>query len=180
MALNARQCKFVTEYLIDLNATKSAIRAGYSARTAEKIGQENLRKPEIAAAVREALDARERRTLITADRILRELGRIAFFDPRKVYDEDGNLIPVHRLSDDEAAVIAGIEVIETISDDGARVVSRTKKLRFWDKNSALEKAMRHLSLFNDKLDVTLRGSLADRLHKARTRSKQRGDERSDA
>lgn len=70
MALTAKQQAFVREYLIDLNATQAAIRAGYSAKTAGAIGEENLRKPEITAAVQEAMDARAQRTEITADYVL--------------------------------------------------------------------------------------------------------------
>ncbi|WP_213469940.1 terminase small subunit, partial [Paenibacillus dendritiformis] len=78
MALTAKQKAFVQEYLIDLNATQAAIRAGYSAKTARKIGQENLTKPDIQKAIQEAMDARAKRTEITADRVLQELAKIGF------------------------------------------------------------------------------------------------------
>lgn len=77
MALTAKQAAFVQEYLVDLNATQAAIRAGYSKKTAEKIGYENLRKPEIQAAIKEAMDRREKRSNITQDFVLSELYKIA-------------------------------------------------------------------------------------------------------
>lgn len=77
MALTAKQAAFVQEYLVDLNATQAAIRAGYSKRTAEKIGSENLQKPEIKDAIREAMDRREKRSNITQDFVLAELYKIA-------------------------------------------------------------------------------------------------------
>lgn len=77
MALTAKQTAFVQEYLVDLNATQAAIRAGYSKRTAEKIGSENLQKPEIKDAIREAMDRREKRSNITQDFVLAELYKIA-------------------------------------------------------------------------------------------------------
>jgi len=83
MALTDKQQRFVKEYLVDLNATQAAIRAGYSQKTAGSIGEENLRKPEIAAAIQEAMEARSRRTEITADRVLQELAKIGFADIRK-------------------------------------------------------------------------------------------------
>ncbi|MGO0683487.1 terminase small subunit [Pseudomonas fulva] len=70
MALTAKQQRFVDEYLKDLNATQAAIRAGYSQKTAASIGQENLRKPEIEKALREATQERSQRTAITQDYVL--------------------------------------------------------------------------------------------------------------
>ena len=80
MALTPKQTRFVQEYLIDLNATQAAIRAGYSAKTAFAIGHENLSKPNIAAAITEAQAKRAERAEITADRVLEELGEIGFAD----------------------------------------------------------------------------------------------------
>jgi phage terminase small subunit len=77
MSLTARQQRFVDEYLLDLNATQAAVRAGYSARSASAIGFENLRKPEIGAAICEAQAERACKTRVTADDVLRELWSIA-------------------------------------------------------------------------------------------------------
>ena len=75
--LTGKQKRFVEEYLCDLNATQAAIRAGYSAKTAEVVGYENLRKPQIAAAIQEETNKRSTRTEITADRVLREISHMA-------------------------------------------------------------------------------------------------------
>ena len=80
MSLTAKQQRFVDEYLIDLNATQAAIRAGYSAKTADVIGYENLRKPQIMEIIEQAMQKREKRTEITQDRVLEELADIAFND----------------------------------------------------------------------------------------------------
>lgn len=72
-----KQSIFVQEYLKDLNATQAAIRAGYSARTAYSIGQENLNKPEIKQAIDAAMSERQQRTSITADYVLHSLHEIA-------------------------------------------------------------------------------------------------------
>jgi phage terminase small subunit len=69
-AMTPKQKAFVQEYLVDLNATKAAIRAGYSKRTAHVIGYENLSKPEITAAIHASMNERSRRTEITADYVL--------------------------------------------------------------------------------------------------------------
>lgn len=77
MGLTAKQEAFCYEYLIDLNATQAAIRAGYSKKTAGSVGNENLQKPEIAEVIQEALDARSKRTEITADYVLQGIQEIA-------------------------------------------------------------------------------------------------------
>ncbi len=73
MTLTPKQTRFVQEYLIDLNATAAARRAGYSAKTAKAMGCENLTKPDIQAAVAEAQDARVERTLISQDEVIHGL-----------------------------------------------------------------------------------------------------------
>lgn len=73
MALTPKQQAFVNEYLVDLNATQAATRAGYSARTASVIGHENLTKPEVQAAIQAAMQKRAERTEITADYVLRTI-----------------------------------------------------------------------------------------------------------
>lgn len=155
--LSPKQRLFVAEYLIDLNATKAAIRAGYSVKAACAIGNENLRKPMIAAAIAEAQRKRELKTGITQERVLRELARIAFFDIRTLYNEDGTLKRPTELNDDAAAVLAGIDVVEmqasaAIGEDGeiATLPMFTKKARVFDKGAALSLAMRHLGMLNDK------------------------------
>lgn len=84
--MTPKQVAFVREYLVDMNATQAAIRAGYSARTAEKIGSENLRKPEVSAAIAEAQRERSERTAITADRVLAEAWAVLTADPRELVE----------------------------------------------------------------------------------------------
>jgi phage terminase small subunit len=159
--LTPKQERFVEEYLIDLNATQAAIRAGYSQRTASSIGEENLRKPEISAAIQAAKAARTERTHITQDRVLQELARIAFFDLRKLYREDGSLKAMHELDDEAAAVLAGVDVVETKGnaefggEDGVRHIPEyVKKVKIPDKVGALGLAMRHLGMLRDKVEHT--------------------------
>lgn len=155
--LSPKQQRFVDEYLIDLNATKAAIRAGYSVKAARSIGNENLTKPDIAAAIAQAQGKRAQRTGITQDRVLQELARIAFFDIRTLYNEDGTLKKPSELNDDAAAVLAGIDVVEMqggakIEEDGEimSIPMYTKKARVFDKGAALSLAMRHLGMLGDK------------------------------
>ena len=82
--LTGKQKRFVEEYLCDLNATQAAIRAGYSAKTAEWIGPQLLQKTHVAAAIQEAMNKRSVRTEITADRVLREVSHMALYDPADI------------------------------------------------------------------------------------------------
>ncbi len=166
MKLTPKQQRFVEEYLIDLNATQAAIRAGYSKKTAGQIGDENLKKPQIAGALQEAMNKRSERTEITADRVLKELGRIAFFDIRKLYNEDGSLKNPSLLDDEAAAVMSGIDVVEmqggmSVDENGnpAHVPMYTKKAKVHDKIAALTNAMKHLGMLVEKREISGRMSL---------------------
>lgn len=152
--LPPKRQRFIEEYLIDLNATQAAIRAGYSAKTAASIGEEILRKPEIQEAIQAAMKARSERTEITADRVLKELGRIAFFDIRKLYNEDGSLKKPSELDDEAAAVVSGVDVVEMRSGEDDALPVFTKKVKVNDKIAALTNAMKHLGMFVEKHELT--------------------------
>ena len=136
-ALNDKQRAFVREYLKDRNATQAAIRAGYNGKNADVTGPRLLRNVGVAAEVEKATAKATAKVELTVERTLQEIARIAFQDPRKLYREDGSQRPIHELDDDTAAAVASVEY----GAEGAR------KVRTWDKNAALEKAMKHLGLF---------------------------------
>ena len=106
--LNARQKKFVAEYLIDLNATKAAIRSGYSENTARQTGQENMTKPVIKAAVDAALAERVERTKVDQDYVINTIvdtiERCRQHKP--VRDKAGNLVYVETEDGDTAPAYA--------------------------------------------------------------------------
>ncbi len=89
--MNLKQSRFCKEYLVDLNATQAAIRAGYSAKTARQIGDEHLSKPDIAAAVAAGMAARSQRTTITQDKVLADLEAVKQNAMSKTTDKDGNV-----------------------------------------------------------------------------------------
>lgn len=152
--LTPKQEAFVREYLVDLNATQAAIRAGYSEQTAYRTGADNLRKPQIAAAVAAAQSARAQRTEITADRVLRELARVGFSDARRLFSPDGSLRPVAEWPDDAAAAVSSVEVFEELEGRGEnrQVIGHTKKLKLWDKGHALELLAKHLGMLKDRVE----------------------------
>lgn len=150
--MTPKQSRFVDEYLIDLNATQAAIRAGYSPRTAGAQGEALLKNPEIARLVKFEMDERAKRTKVTADRVIEELGKIAFFDIRKAFRPDGTLMSVDEMDPDARAVITSLDVTDLHDREGAPT-GRMSKIKLADKIGALTLLMRHLGLLNDKLKV---------------------------
>ena len=156
--LTNKQARFVAEYLVDLNATQAAIRAGYSARNAGKIGPELLGKTRIAAAIEDALEARAQRTGVTADRVVAELAKIGFanmLDYMKAGTDGDPYLGFSGLSRDQAAALAEVTV-EDFKDgrgEGARDVRRIK-FKLADKRAALVDLGRHLGMFVDKHELT--------------------------
>ena len=150
--LTPKQAEFARHYLIDLNATQAAIRAGYSRRAARQIGDENMSKPAVSAAIADAMKKRSQRSEITADRVLAELAKIAFFDIRKLLNADGTMKPRDQLDDDIAAAIAGIELSEVRDGEGTPI-GVLKKIKIADKLVALDKLARHLGLLQDKIKL---------------------------
>ena len=176
--LTGKQAKFVVEYLKDENATQAAIRAGYSKTVAAELGCENLRKPYVVDAIDDLLDAQQARTLITADKILREYARLGFYDTRKLFDENGSLKRIVDLDADTQAIIAGIDVVTIGNAD--RGIGEIAKIRLVDRKGALDSMARHFGLFDDKTTLSvdaLLGNLLSAIAGAKTDvlSRVRGD-----
>lgn len=201
--LTAKQRAFVREYLIDLNATQAAIRAGYSEKTSYSIGQENLNKPEIQTAIAAAMKLRSERTDITADKVLRELAKIGFADIRKairwhshlINEEDnpdgGDVAVIKTIVTNQVEIIAS----EDIDDDTAAAISEISqntsggiKLKLHDKRAALVDIGKHLGMFVEKhehsgpgggpiehKDVSARDILNGKLARLASRSGTSGD-----
>ena len=150
--LNDREQLFVDEYLIDLDASR-AYRTVYP-RTpysiARRMGDHWRNQPHISREIDAARAAQRRRTNITADRVIRELARIAFSDVADIFDTDGNLRPVRNIPIEARRAISGIKVSRQ------RVISRGRgrptiteqiiETRFWDKSTALHKLFEHMGL----------------------------------
>ncbi len=148
MSLTPKQARFVEEYLLDLNATQAAVRAGYSPKTAKQQGQRLLTNVDVQAAVTEAQKARSERTNAEADDVVLELKRLAFSDIRQYVEwgPDGVRLKESAGLDDASRCIA--EVSETKSEKGGTV-----KFKLHDKRGALTDLMRHLGLFTDNLNL---------------------------
>jgi phage terminase small subunit len=166
MALTTKEQRFVAEYLIDMNATQAAIRAGYSKHTARQIASTLLSKVDIAAEVASGMDAVAKTLSITAERVIAEIAAIAFGDIRGIYD-NGRLMMPEEWDEATAAAIAGIE-FETVSKGGG-AVEHIAKIKRADKLRALDMLARHLALYNDKIDVNVHDGMAERVARAKAR-----------
>jgi phage terminase small subunit len=166
--LTPKQAEFARQYLLDLNATQAAIRAGYSAKTAQEQASRLLSNVMVRRLVEDLQKARSESTGVTADRVISELARIAFGNQRAVmtWGADGvSLRESSQLTDDEAALVS--EVAETVSAAGNGL-----KLKTHDKVRALELLGKHLGMFVDKVEHSgaIAGGLAERMAAARTRA----------
>lgn len=152
--LTAKEERFCREYIIDLNATQAAKRAGYSEKSAYSIGQENLKKPEIESFIHQLLSKRAKRLEIKADNVLNEISRLAFSDITDAVEwkSDGTVTikSSDTLSPDVTACIA--EITQTTSGGKS-----TLKIKMHSKPAALDKLCRHLALYKERspLEVLL-------------------------
>ena len=149
--MTERQKRFIAEYLIDLNATQAAIRAGYSVKTAGSIGDENLKKPEINSAIAKEMAKRSNRTGVNQDRVVLELAKIAFVNASDVIDADTATVKDDATADDTAA-IQSIKVKVFPTKDGEGV---EREIKLGDKLKALELLGKHLGMWNDKFDLNV-------------------------
>jgi phage terminase small subunit len=156
--LNDKQARFVAEYLVDLNATKAAERAGYSPKTAYAQGCRLLKHAEVASEIERRQKERAETTGITAERVLRELELLAFSDhTHYLVDDNGTVVLSPHAPEGAHRAVSSIKHRITTAGKGADAsVTREVELKFWDKPGPLKLAGRHVGLraFMDRLEVT--------------------------
>lgn len=166
--LTNKQKAFVEEYMIDLNATQAAIRAGYSEKTANRIATENLSKPDIQEYLQKRMKEREIRTEITQDFVLRELFAIAQADGsdfakviektamQPILDAEGNQIDEKEVKYKDVE----LELTDNLPAAKKKAISSIKQTKFgievssYDRVKALELIGKHLGMFIDKVEST--------------------------
>ncbi len=154
--MTPKQRRFVEEYLVDLNGARAAKRAGYSVKWAASCGYHLLQDPAVAAAVAEAQTRRAARTRVSADRVVTELAKVAFGDPRRLlsWGPDGVVLrDSDELTEAEAALVS--EVSETRTARGG-----TRKVKLHCKLTALNALGKHLGLFGNGRQSALARALA--------------------
>jgi phage terminase small subunit len=154
--MTPKQEAFVREYLVDLNATQAAIRAGYSAKTANEQGARLLANVSIAAAVQAGMDKRAERTRIDADYVLSRLVEIDQMDVLDIMGDDMSLKPVPDWPPVWRRYLSGFDIAEMFEGrgDDREMVGILKKIKWPDKVRNLELLGKHVGVqaFKDKVE----------------------------
>lgn len=146
--LSPKQSLFVREYLVDLNASEAALRAGYADGS---IGRRLVTKAHVLALIQAGMDKRGARVGMTADQVLVEIKNLASADPAEAFNADGTLKSIHDMPAELRRSISGIDVEEAKYDrDGVEIRGIVRKIRFWSKPHALELAGKNLALFVER------------------------------
>ena len=168
--LTPKQEMFCREYLIDLNATQAAIRAGYSEKTANRIATENLSKPVIKNYIEHLKAKRQEALDVDATYVLKRLIDIDQMDARDILNDDGSVKPIFDWPDVWRQSISGVDLMEI--PNGEDTSSIIKKIKWPDKVKNLELLGKHVDVgaFKDRLEVSGNLGLSERMKKARERS----------
>lgn len=165
MPLSPRQIRFVAEYLVDLNGTQAAIRAGYSPRSANVQAARQLAKDSVKAAIQEGQRQQVARVGLSAERTKEAIRRVIEADVRTLFDAQGNVIPIHQLGDEAASLIAGFEVVKRNLTAGDGTTDTILKVKLKDQSRYVEMAAKHFGLLTEKVehsgDLTIRHELPE-------------------
>jgi phage terminase small subunit len=142
--LSLQQQRFCDEYLVNFNAFKSALNAGYSENTARKC--ELLHLPKVQAYLQDAMQRTSERLEITHDMILRELAKVAFANMGDYYDENAVLKPMNQLTGDQKAAISHYQLIDCVGEYGERA-GELSKIKLHNKMAALDKIAKHTGFY---------------------------------
>lgn len=191
MSLTAKQKRFCDEYLIDLNATQAAIRAGYSEKTAYRTGADNLRKPQIEEYIAKRQKELSRSTEITQERVIKELALIAFSNnadyahvvEKKMKAEVGGALVDVLDEDGKPVMYRTVEPVltEELTEEQKRALAVIKKgregleVKSCDKVKALELLGKHLGIFTDKIEANVNDTTRSELSELLAQRKARGD-----
>lgn len=191
MSLTAKQKRFCDEYLIDLNATQAAIRAGYSEKTAYRTGADNLKKPQIEEYIAKRQKELSRSTEITQERVIKELALIAFSNnadyahvvEKKMQVEAGGALVDVLDKDGKPVMYRTVEPVltEELTEEQKRALAVIKKgrdgleVKSCDKVKALELLGKHLGIFTDKIEANVNDTTRSELQELLAQRKARGE-----
>ncbi|HEF8772058.1 TPA: terminase small subunit [Providencia stuartii] len=184
MALTDKQEMFCREYLVDLNATQAAIRAGYKEKAARKTGSENLTKPDIEKRIQELMNNRSDRLEIDVDYVLKRLVDIDQMDVLDILHDDGGIKPIHEWPKVWRTTLSGLDVMSISSgEEGSEAL--LKKIKWPDKVKNLELLGKHVKVqaFKEQIDAKVKNehnimlvSSCDSVDDWETVAQQRQDE----
>lgn len=149
MKLTEKQKRFCQEYLIDLNATQAAIRAGYSKKTAKEQGAQNLSKLNIQKQIQKAIKERENRTEVTQDKVLKELAHLGFSNIKDFIESshEGYIVfkDMDKISFEEAKAIESVK---------ADYKNNKVEFKLHSKTKTLELLMKHLGMGSERIELS--------------------------
>ena len=173
--LTARAQRFAAEYILDLNGTQAAIRAGYAKKRAAEMAYQLLQDSRVIDLIADLQATRSERTRIDADYVLHRLAEIDQMDFLDIMDDDMSLKPLSQWPKVWRQYLTSFELAELFEGrgDDRAMVGVLKKIKWPDKVKNLELLGKHVSVnaFRDRVDVNVNVSLADRMRKARERAK---------
>lgn len=149
---SVRMALFIAEYPKDLNASKAAQRAGY--KWPDKVGSQLLKHPAVKAALAASIGEKMELAGLEVDRTLEEVRRLAFFDPIDLLEADGSVKQMKDIPEAVRSIIASFEIVELFEGTGENkhCYGLLKKIKFTDRQCALDKLMRYHSLYTDKIE----------------------------
>ena len=191
MALTDKQKRFCEEYLIDLNATQAAIRAGYSTKTAEQTASRLLRNVKVQEYIAKRQKELSRSTEITQERVIKELALIAFSNnadyahvvEKKMQVEAGGALVDVLDKDGKPVMYRTVEPVltEELTEEQKRALAVIKKgkegleVKSCDKVKALELLGKHLGIFTDKIEANVNDTTRSELQELLAQRKARGE-----
>nr|DAI64110.1 MAG TPA: Terminase small subunit [Caudoviricetes sp.] len=191
MALTDKQKRFCDEYLIDLNATQAAIRAGYSPKTAEQTASRLLRNVKVQEYIAKRQKELSRSTEITQERVIKELALIAFSNnadyahvvEKKMQVEAGGALVDVLDKDGKPVMYRTVEPVltEELTEEQKRALAVIKKgrdgleVKSCDKVKALELLGKHLGIFTDKIEANVNDTTRSELQELLAQRKARGE-----
>lgn len=170
--LSPKEQLFIGEVLAHGNATRAAIAAGYSVPSASVTGSKLLRKAKVAAELDKRRGKLFDKLELTAERVLQGLAELAFFDPRKMFEDDGSMKKITAMDDETVHALAGMDVEKLFKHFGkgqAEEVGTITKVRLADRGLNLERLGRHFKLFTDKFEVSDSAGIIAALKEGRER-----------
>ena len=168
-----REELFVRAYLIDLNATKAAIAAGYSEKGADVRGVELLGRRRVQDLVAQFSKEKLTKLDISAEWILNELRKLAGYDASAVFEDDGSLKPISQWDESNKAALVGMDhekLFDHFGPGQSKHVGTTRKVKLADKLRALELLGKYRKLFTEKIEVSADDTLVNVLNAARKRA----------
>ena len=169
--VHQRRTRFIKEYLLEQNATKAAIAAGYSEKTAGQQGYRLLKDAKVRAEIEQKNAEINQKLDLSVERIKQEIARLCFYDPADYWNANGSAKAMHEIGEDARRAIGGFECAELYEGSGGEraQVGYIKKFKLMDKGRALELAARVQKMLVDRVEITNADELVKRLVAGRKR-----------